>query len=494
MRSFADANGDGNGDLRGLIERLDHLNDGDPATDDDLGVTGLWLMPVMESISYHGYDVTDYRAVEPDYGSIADMRDLVAAAHARGMAVIVDLPLNHTSIDHPWFVDSRTAGSDHDDWYVWSDSDPGYPGPDGRPAWHPADGRWYYGVFWSGMPDLNLENPDTTAELNDIARHWLTDIGVDGFRLDGAKHLIEEGMTQVHTDATLAWLAGFHDTVRAVDTDALLVGEVWDSTSIASRYVPDAADAVFEFGLAAATVQAARSGVARQLAAARLEVTTAYPPGGFASFLTNHDQERVATSLAGALEEVRLAARLLLTGPGTPFVYYGEEIGLTGAKPDERIRTPLPWNGRAPSAGFSDGEAWEALEPGWETRNVANLANDPDSLLSEYRDLIRVRGEHPALRRGTYAPLETGSDVVEAAIRVADGETLIVISNVSEASVTDYGLEIEEGPLCGTPAATLALGEGSVTAPDVTPAGGLAGYRPLAELPPRSVSVLVLDP
>ena len=146
MRSFADSNGDGIGDLRGLTQKLDYLNDGDPSTNSDLGVTGLWLMPVAQSGSYHGYDVTDYDAVESDYGSAADFRALIAAAHARGIAVIVDLVINHTSIDHPWFQDALAGGAHHD-WYVWSPTDPGWPNPiGGGDPWHAADGGYYYGV------------------------------------------------------------------------------------------------------------------------------------------------------------------------------------------------------------------------------------------------------------------------------------------------------------------------------------------------------------
>ncbi len=193
VRSFADSDGDGIGDLRGLTDRLDYLNDGDPSTNDDLGVTGLWLMPIAGSPSYHGYDVTDYEAVEPDYGTAEDFRAFMAAAHERGIAVIVDLVLNHTSIDHPWFQDARTPGSEHDDWYVWSTTGVPFAGPGGRRIWHKDGDRWYYGFFWEGMPDLNVANPEVEAALDDVARFWLEDMGVDGFRLDAARHLIEDG-------------------------------------------------------------------------------------------------------------------------------------------------------------------------------------------------------------------------------------------------------------------------------------------------------------
>ena len=238
VRSFADGNGDGIGDLRGLTAKLDYLNDGDPATTSDLGITGLWLMPVMESPSYHGYDVIDYRKVEQDYGTSADFKALLAAAHKRGIKVIVDLVMNHTSSQNPWFKDAQTPGSKHDDWYVWATENPGYLGPDGQLVWHQLGKRWFYGVFSENMPDLNLRNPAVTAELKDIARFWLQDMGVDGFRLDAAKHLIEDGRVQTNTPETLAWLKDFKASVDAAKPGSLLVGEVWDPASIAGSYVP----------------------------------------------------------------------------------------------------------------------------------------------------------------------------------------------------------------------------------------------------------------
>ena len=182
IRSFQDSDGDGIGDIEGLIERLDYLNDGDPQTSDDLGIGGIWLMPPAEAHSYHGYDVTDYYAVESDYGELADMRRLVAEAHKRGIAVIVDMVLNHSSSRHPWFLSSRLGEQAYADWYIWRDEDPGYRGPWGAPAWHRAGDRYYYGVFWDGMPDLNYNNPAVTREIYDIATFWLDEVGVDGFR------------------------------------------------------------------------------------------------------------------------------------------------------------------------------------------------------------------------------------------------------------------------------------------------------------------------
>jgi 1,4-alpha-glucan branching enzyme len=191
VRSFYDANGDGNGDINGLIQKLDYLNDGNPATTTDLGVTALWLMPIMQSPSYHGYDVTDYRTVEQDYGSNNDFKALVAAAHARGIKVIIDFVMNHTSEQHPWFTESAASTtSNYRNWYRWSATNPGGTGPWGQTVWYNRNSAWYYALFWSGMPDLNYTTPAVKTELFDVARFWMQDMNVDGFRLDAVKYIL----------------------------------------------------------------------------------------------------------------------------------------------------------------------------------------------------------------------------------------------------------------------------------------------------------------
>ncbi len=495
VRSFSDSDGDGIGDLRGLTERLDYLNDGDPATTDDLGVTGLWLMPLAESPSYHGYDVVDYRAVEADYGTAEDFRALVAAARERGIAVVVDLVINHSSREHPWFQDARTPGSAHDDWYLWADERPAVARGDGSRVWHPDGGRFYYGYFWEGMPDLNLENAAVTAELDGIAAFWLDEMGVDGFRLDAARHLIEDGRKLENTPATFDWLIGFRDRIKATHPDALVLGEVWDAASMSSRYVRDGAlDLTFDFGLAGATVSAIRAGDAGAVRAAQQEAIELYPPGGLATFLTNHDQDRVMSELDDDAAAASLAAALLLTGGGTPFVYYGEEIGLTGRKPDERIRTPMRWNATAPAAGFSGGTPWQPLGEDPAGTDVASQAADPASLLSTYRSLIALRTAHPALSSGKWTPVDAADDGVVASLRHGGGEAFLVVANVADEPVVEPSLSLAAGPLCGAPTAAVAFGHGGpiATAPTVTTNGGFDDWAPLAELGPREAVVISL--
>ncbi|HUP54574.1 MAG TPA: alpha-amylase family glycosyl hydrolase [Methylomirabilota bacterium] len=493
VRSFADSDGDGIGDLRGLTQRLDYLNDGNPATKDDLGVTGLWLMPIAESPSYHGYDVVDYRAIESDYGTAADFKALVAAANERGMAIVTDFVINHTSREHPWFQDARVPGSKHDDWYVWADKRPAVARSDGSRVWHPDGNRFYYGYFWEGMPDLNLENPDVTSELGSIGDFWLDEMGVDGFRIDAARHLIEDGGKLENTAATFEWLKAFRGRLKTTRPDALVLGEVWDASSMSSKYVRDGAlDLTFDFGLASATILSLHSGDAGALVAAQREVAERYPPGGVATFLTNHDQDRTMSELDGDGAAARLAALLLLTGGGTPFIYYGEELGLTGRKPDERVRAPMPWDGSQPAAGFSDAEPWEILADDPPGTDVATETADPDSLLSTYRDLVSLRTAHPALASGEWIPVDAAAPEVVAYLRHVPRESVLVVANVGAASVSSPVLSLEDGPLCGSLTARALHGTGDAAAPVVGASGGFERYVPVPRLGPHEGLVIEL--
>jgi alpha-amylase len=499
VRSFADSDDDGIGDLAGLTARLDALNDGDPATTTDLGVTALWLMPVAESPSYHGYDVTDYLAVEPDYGTAGDFRALVEAARERGIEIIVDLVMNHSSAEHPWFEDARTPGSDHDDWYVWEDERPAVGGPGGRPVWHADGDRFYYGYFWEGMPDLNVANAEVTSELDAIARFWVDEMGAAGFRLDAARHLLEDGSTLENTPATFEWLRGFRTRLQDVTPDALVLGEVWDATSVASRYVRDGSlDLTFDFALASQMLLAVRSGDAGSLRITQDEATAAYPAGGYAAFLSNHDQDRVFDVVGQDVRKAKQAATLLLTNPGVPFIYYGEEVGLRGRKPDERIRTPMPWTGEAPGFGFtSAAEPWQAMAEDVESANVAVQAGDPDSLLSHYQALIALRAAHPALgSRGSLVPVEASDRAVYAVLRhdAASGEKIVVVSNLSDDTVSDVRLSLETGPLCDTPGVEPLLGSAPGLYPPIGNATGGLDAWPVGDLGPHQDLVLRLTP
>lgn len=490
VRSFADSDGDGVGDLRGLTARLDELNDGDPATTTDLGVEGLWLMPIFESPSYHGYDTVDYRAVDAEYGTLEDLQALLAAAHARGIRVVVDLMVNHTGADHPWFVESASSpDSPRRDWYVWRPDDPGWTQPwGGGPTWHEHEGELYYGIFWSGMPDLNFANPEVRAEVADIARYWL-DLGVDGFRLDAARHLFANGDGELQNDQpeTHAFWRELAATVRAHHPDALLIGENWTDTELIAPYygstaVVERGDQLpmsFNFPLAGAILEAVESGDATPVAEVLEDMTTHYPSGVLdGTFLTNHDMPRIATQLGREDRNLEMAASLLLTLPGSPFLYYGEEIGMAGDKPDPDIRTPMQWSAD-PGAGFTTGEPWRAPQPDFRELNVAAQRDDPGSLLSHYRRLIHLRSSTPALRHGKLDVLEA-DDGVLAFLRTAGEDRVLVVHNLGE-------VDVGAGPyLSGVAGGELLLATGEGAA--VSWSNGVT-----IALPPRTTAVIGLE-
>lgn len=495
VRSFADGDGDGNGDLQGLMARLDYLNDGDPAGGQDLGVTGLWLMPVFSSPSYHGYDVTDYTTVNPDYGSNDDFRALVAEAHRRGVRVIVDMVLNHTSDEHPWFLDSASGpGAERRDWYIWADANPEYSGPQAQVVWHERDGDYYYGFFESGMPDLNLQNPEVTAALYEVARFWIEDMDVDGFRLDAARHYVEEGRTQMHTAATHAWLQEFYRYSMELDPELLTVAEVWDVSDVVATYVGTDVDLAFEFSLAKAILLSVNEGGGTALASALKELQRLYPRGGYATFLTNHDQDRVMNVFSRDEAKARLAATILLTLPGVPFLYYGEEIGMTGSKPDPQIRTPMQWTA-GPQAGFTTGTPWQPVNEGYDERNVEAQAADASSLLNHYRSLIALRQAHPALSSLNLHVLDSAGRTVLAYLRTTEEEAILVVLNLGMRETDAFALGSRESPLApGRYTARDLLTGDEAEALVVAEGGAVEGYQPVPVLAPQGALILEMAP
>ena len=455
VRSFQDSNGDGKGDFAGLTQKLDYLNDGNPATTADLGITGIWLMPMMESPSYHGYDVTNYKATEADYGSMAEFEAFLAAAHQRGIKVIIDLVLNHSSSQHPWFQQAVSSStSPTRDWYRWSATNPGYLGPWGQTVWHPRNGSYNYGIFWNEMPDLNWRNPQLKAAMWDVSRFWLRK-GVDGYRLDAVKYLVENGPTLEDTPETMTLLEEFHDSVRAVNPAALTVGEAWSNTRAVLPYVQnDRLDLCFEFDLATSIVAAVNQGSATNLRNQLNLVTTLYPKLQYATFLTNHDQNRVFDVLGSNLARMKQAAALYLTMPGVPFLYYGEEIGMAGSGPDESKRRPMQWTAGS-RAGFTTGNPWYSINPNYTQFNVATAQADPASLLNHYKKLIGLRNASETLRKGYYLPATASAAPVLAYARVFGQEAVLVAANL--------GSNAAGNPTFAIDMSTLAAGTYQVT-------------------------------
>ncbi len=394
VRSYQDSDGDGIGDLDGIRQRLEHLS--------DLGIDLLWLTPVQPSPSYHGYDVTDYRGIEAVYGADAAYQRLLDAAHARGIRVVMDLVLNHTSTAHPWFVQA-SQGGDKRDWFVWRAEDPGWTQPwsAGR-VWHGGGKSWYYGLFWRGMPDLNYENPQVRSQMIDVAKHWER-LGVDGFRLDAARFLVEtsQGAGQQDQRGTHEFLSALR---AALEPRTLLVGEVWADNAIVQTYfgAQDAPelDMAFDFQLAASALSSIQTEDAQALVQALEQGSLRFPAWGRAGrFLSNHDQVRVASVLPERGAQ-KLAATLLLTIGGTPWIYYGEEIGQSDGDQsigDRAHRRPMQWSA---SNGFSQSTPWLQPQSQRFEDTVQGQAQDPDSLLNHYRAMIALRKAHPILAEG----------------------------------------------------------------------------------------------
>ena len=495
VRSFRDSDGDGIGDLNGLTAALDYINDGNPQSQRDLGARCIWLMPVDESPSYHGYDVSNYYRVEPDYGTNADFKRMVAAAHKRGIRVLVDLVLNHASSEHPWFQAAlRDTASPYRQWFRFSPTKPAGKGPWGQEVWHksPVRDEYYYGVFTSGMPDLNYENPVVRAEAGRIARFWLREMGVDGFRLDAVPYLVERGDTLAHSVATHTVLRDFSRAVRTASPRAFTIGEVWDSTGTILSYYPNELDAYFAFPVSDAILEAVRTGTPGMLIPQILRFQRALPPSRWSPFLRNHDQTRTLTALGGDSARARLAAEILLTLPGFPFVYYGEEIGMTGDKPDERLRTPMQWT--AGASGFTRGTPWEALQGDTMTTSVAAQEANPGSLLNEYRRLIHQRDANAALAVGELVPLDASQAGALSYLRRTAGRSVLVLANLGTAALDSVRVSSAARALPpGTYRATdLRAGARLAAYLRVGADGRIVAYTPLATLAPMRAQVLEL--
>lgn len=439
VRSFYDSDGDGIGDLQGVIDKLDYVA--------DLGFKGIWLMPIQPSPSYHGYDVTDYYDINPDYGTLDDLRRLTEEAHKRGIKIVMDLVVNHTSREHPWFLDAAGGnGSKYRNWYVWAEDrnlDTGEAGPWGQQVWHKRGDSTYLGVFWEGMPDLNFDEPAVRRELIKIGQFWLNQ-GVDGFRLDAAKHIYGDFASSAADPKTsernVEWWQQFRSGMEEVNADVYLIGEVWDAPHVVAPYLDRALDSGFNFDLASLLIGAARMERAPDLAGVlnRMYETYGTRSGGSfvdAPFLSNHDQNRVMSELAGNVDRAKMAASLLLTLPGNPFVYYGEEIGMHGAKPDERIREPMPWS----ASGDAEGEAkWEPSYHRQPGVSVEEQLADPDSLLNHYKTMLKWRNEEPLLGDGGIAAFPIANSGVAGFIRVQDDDMALVVHNMTgDAQVVD---------------------------------------------------------
>lgn len=406
--SFYDSDGDGIGDLKGLTSKLDYINDGDDSTDDDLGCNGIWLMPVNPSPTYHKYDVTDYYDIDPAYGTLDDFREFLSACDERGIKVIMDLVLNHSSSEHPWFTEAasylRELGDGEpniedcpyfDYYHFTKEPTTGY---------EPLGGTdWYYEArFWSGMPDLNLDSEALRAEIKDICKYWL-DMGVGGFRLDAVKEYYTESIPD--NVAFLSWLT---ETVKSEKEDAYLVGEAWLDMNGYSQYYASGIDSLFNFtfadaeGLICKTLKGSSTVRYGETVASLDEAFGQYNENYIdAPFYTNHDMGRSAGYYVGedAFCQVKMAAALNLFMNGSAFIYYGEELGMKGSGKDENKRAPMYWSQNADTEGMCDGPAdMDDFEMKYDS--LEEQAQDDASIYHYYKKAIKIRNQNPEIARG----------------------------------------------------------------------------------------------
>ncbi len=479
-RSFMDSNGDGIGDLNGIIQKLDHLNDG---TKNSLGVDAVWLSPFYPSpMADFGYDVADYCDVDPMFGSLTDFDRMVSEVHKRGMKVIVDYVPNHTSDQHPWFRESRSSRDNPKrDWYIWRDPKPDGSRPNnwgsffGGPAWtfDPATGQYYLHQFAKEQPELNWRNPEVVKAMLDVLRFWMKR-GVDGFRMDvvglvikdkdlrdnppnpnvqpdlpandmfsGQLHIYTEDQDEVHDV-----IKEIRKTLDSFD-DRVGIGELWGPMDRWVLYYGKNGDELqlpFNFRLMwqPFTAKAMRASVD--------EMEGALPAFAWPNYvLGNHDQGRLATRFGGQAQ-ARLAAMLLLTLRGTPTLYCGDELGMeNGVIPPDKIqdpqgknlgpertrdvaRTPVQWDA-SPHAGFSSVEPWLPVSADYQTRNVAAQSGDPQSILNLYRQLLWLRRSSPALHGGSYRALDVACECY-AYVRESGADRKLVVLNFSSEVCT----------------------------------------------------------
>lgn len=468
-RSFADANGDGIGDLAGIVGRLDHLR----GTDASLGVDALWLSPIYPSpLHDFGYDISDYVGVAPEYGNLADLEALIQACHARGLRILMDLVPCHTSIEHPWFVESRSSRDNpRRDWYMWAD-----PAPDGGPPtnwdavfggssweWDAGSGQFYLHTFYPEQPDLNWRNPAVADAMGDVMRTWFRR-GIDGFRVDAIFAAIKDdelrdnpperrphhipGLGVAEGVKDPLWSMNrpeVHDVVRGLRRVAdefpgrVLVGETYLPVEEMVRYLGDGRDD--EFHLAFNFEPLLSPWEQRHLALAIERAEALHPPEAWPTYaFSNHDQSRQASRWGE--RRARAAAFMLLTLRGVAVLYAGEEIGMVDADPAalpsppfdragrDGVRTPMQWD-PSPGGGFTAGTPWLPLVDPQRT-SVAAQASDEGSLLALYRRLIAARAAHPALGRGSHRSIFGVAADVMAWVRELDGDRMLVLLNTGD--------------------------------------------------------------
>lgn len=434
--SFSDSNGDGIGDLRGIINRFDYLNDGDPNSGVSLGVEGIWLSPIFTSPSYHKYDVTNYYEIDPKFGTMEDLKELIELCHSRDVQIILDLVINHTSKGNTWYQSFLTAQKAFDsndkyyDFYSFSET------KEAGKSWGmiPGAGKFYECNFSGDMPELNFDNPDVRQAVVDIAKYYL-DLGVDGFRFDAAKYIY-------YGDA--ARNAEFWDwymaELRAIKPDIYTVAEVWDGDTVTYPYF--SATNCFNFSMSQSegrVAQAAKGGnvntYMKYIASYLEEIKSRREDAMLVTFISNHDMDRAAGFLTTASGSAKMAANLSILTPGSPFIYYGEEIGMLGsrgsANTDANRRMAMLW-GDGDTVKNPSGTNYKAEQV---NGTVKDQLPDGNSMYNHYKKLIAIRKANPEIAYGTFTALKTGCRA-GGFLSAWNGKTVAVLHNTTTAVMT----------------------------------------------------------
>ncbi|MCU6434511.1 alpha-amylase [Undibacterium sp. Jales W-56] len=433
VRGYKDSDGDGIGDLRGLTQSLDYLR--------DLGIKGIWLMPVTRSQDAdHGYAVSDYRNIETGYGNLADFDELLKQAHARGIGIILDYVMNHSAAQNPLFINSSAAASnDYRSWYVWKDSAPAGWSIYGTNPWYSTANGAYFAAFWSQMPDFNLLNPKVVSYHQDNLRFWLNR-GVDGFRFDAVGHLVENGPNDWYDQPqNYPIMSNVHQAVNAYQRRFMVCEAPADVAGFSASTVCGSA---FGFGHNYDIVNAAKgkveaiNAVANYFKTMTTEVST---------MISNHDSfagDRLWDQVGGDIARYKLAAATYLLQPGTPFIYYGEEIGMAGAASlsgDPKLRTPMSWTNNISNAGFSTATPFRALSANVATQNVAAQIADPNSIYRFYKAMLGLRNSRPSLSQGNYSNAFASGSVMGFQRQSGNEKTLVLINYGTSTTLSSVG-------------------------------------------------------
>lgn len=441
VRSFADSDGNGKGDIRGIIETFDYLNDGDINNGNDLGVQAIWLTPIFYGGSGHKYDAIDFYSIDPEFGTLEDLKELIELCDERNVKLILDLALNHTSTSNQWFRESKKARQNGDtsnkyyNYYSWSTSArDGYVKVSGYNLWYES----WFDTQGGSMPELNYDNQAVRNEMLNVAKYWM-DLGIDGFRFDAVKYIYYNDHTK-----SANFYKWYTDELRKINPDIYLIGECWDSEANILKYYNSMS--CFNFTMAGnGTIASVAKGTGNvstfvyNIYSLQQKIENINSNGMLSSFLSNHDQDRSAGYIP-AVNQRKMAASLYLLTPGTPVIYYGEEIGLKGSgdsAEDANRRLPMKW-----------GDDWTCSIPNGATYTIDlwsdtvwDQQREEDSLLMHYSKVLNIRHRYPAIAHGTYNPLYGGMSTFGGFFVDYGNDDVIILHNTSATETVTFNLK-----------------------------------------------------